>query len=298
MKIRISYSSGSAGFWTLYTAKEGGYFDKHGVDATITTVGGGGSTVIAALLGGSVDAVDLAAGSVVPALLGGVDLKMVVNDTAPTLQALAGNKDIQSVKDLKGKTVVISGKGTSDDFLLQRMLRMNGLSLADVSPLTSGGAPETLAMLRANRGHAGIMTPPTVFKAEDTLGMHIVARPAELFPYQGSGINFRASRLATPEGGELASRVVAAMVEAVQRLHADKAFATQVLMKYASGTSQEVADRTWDWAVPSAPTDGRPSREGVQLVIDDLKSQYPDKTLPTADSVIDYAYLDTLKGAK
>jgi hypothetical protein len=85
------------------------------------------------------------------------------------------------------------------------------------------------------------------------------------------------------------------MVEAVQRLHSDKAFATQVLRKYSEGVSQDIADRTWDFAVPSAPSDGYPTKPGLQLVLDDLKSTYPGKTLPTVDSLLDLKYLDQTK---
>lgn len=276
-------------------AKEGGSFQQHGLDVTLTRLAS--NLMVPAILSGEVDAVDLAAGGLVPAVLGGADLKMVVSDTTPTLQALAAQKGIDKIPDLKGKVVVFSGPGSSDDFLLRRMLAMNGLQVdKDVTLLNSGGAPETLAMLTAGRGVAGMMTPPTVFKASD-IGMHVVARPNDLFPYQGSGIIFRAARLSTPEGADAATRVAAAMVEGVQRLHADKAFATQVLMKFADGTTPAVANQTWDFAVPSAPSDGYPTREGFQLVIDDLKSQYQGRTLPSVDSLLDLKYLDAAKAA-
>jgi ABC-type nitrate/sulfonate/bicarbonate transport system substrate-binding protein len=294
-KLKIAYASPSAGFWTVYMAKDGGYFEKHGLDVTLTRLAS--NLMVPAILSGEVDAVDLAAGGLVPAVLAGADLTMVVSDTTPTLQALAAQQGIDKITDLKGQVVVFSGPGTSDDFLMRRMLAMNNMQAGkDVTLLNSGGAPETLAMLTANRGVAGMMTPPTVFKAGD-IGMHVIARPNDLFPYQGSGIIFRTARLATPAGADVATRIAAAMVEGVQRLHSDRAFATQVLMKYADGTTQQVANQTWDFAVPNAPADGYPTKEGFRLVIDDLKSQYQGKTLPDVDSLLDLKYLDAARAA-
>jgi ABC-type nitrate/sulfonate/bicarbonate transport system substrate-binding protein len=291
--LKIGYATGSAGFWPIYVAKEGGYFTKYGIDATLTLLAG--NLLVPAMLSHQIDVVDLAAGGFVPADLGGADFKMITSDTNATTYGFAVNKDIQNVQDLKGKTVSISGPGQSDDFVMRRVLNMNNLTpQKDVSFINSGGTPQTMAVLLANQAVGGMMSPPTVFKALDQ-GLHLLLRPADLFEYQGSGLLLSAAYMATPQGGDVALKLAHSMYDASMRIHNDKAFAEQALMKYVDGTTQDLADKTYDWTVPHMPADATPSLTGLQAVIDDLKPTFQGKTPPTADSLLELKYLNQVK---
>ncbi|MEV0222883.1 ABC transporter substrate-binding protein [Streptomyces sp. NPDC050704] len=70
------------------------------------------------------------------ALSGGVKFKNVAalkNDGRHTGIVVRKNSDVKSVKDLKGKTVVVSSaKGSIAEYLLANVLRQNGLKYSDV----------------------------------------------------------------------------------------------------------------------------------------------------------------------
>ncbi|MFI5266069.1 MAG: ABC transporter substrate-binding protein [Chloroflexota bacterium] len=292
--IKIAYASPSASFWGLYVSKEAGYYAKYGLNATLQQIQG--SLMVPALLNGEVDVIDLAAGGLVPAVLAGADLKLMASDSNVSVYGFLATGAIQKPADLAGKTVVIAGRGQSDDYLVRRILTMNHLQAdKDVALIPSGGTPETLAVLKAGQAVGGMMSPPTLFLGIDN-GLHLLLRPSDLFPYQGSGLIMKTSKLATPQGQEIARRIVRAHLDALHRIKADKPFATQVLPKYVNGTTQDVADRTWDWIVPGMPQDGYPTKDGLQLVIEDLKELYQGKAQPTVDSLVDLKYLDEPKG--
>jgi NitT/TauT family transport system substrate-binding protein len=291
--IKIAYASPSASFWSLYVAKEAGYYTKYGLNVSLQQIQG--TLMVPALLNGEVDVIDLAAGGLVPAVLAGADLKLIASDSNVSVYGFLATNAIQKPADLAGKTVVIAGRGQSDDYLVRRILTMNQLQAdKDVALVPSGGTPETLAVLKAGQAVGGMMSPPTLFAGLDN-GLHLLLKPSDLFPYQGSGLIMKTSKLATPQGQEIARRIVRAHLDSLHRIKADKAFATQALPKYVNGTSQDVADRTWDWIVPGMPQDGYPTRDGLQLVIEDLKDLYQGKAQPTVDSLLDLKYLDELK---
>jgi ABC-type nitrate/sulfonate/bicarbonate transport system substrate-binding protein len=293
--IKIAYASPSASFWGLYASKEAGYYQKYGLNVSLQQMQG--TLMVPALLNGEVDVIDLAAGGLVPAVLAGADLKLIASDSNVSVYGFFATDAIQKPADLAGKTVVIAGRGQSDDYLIRRILTMNHLQPdKDVALVPSGGTPETLAVLKAGKAVGGMMSPPTLFQGLD-MGLHLLLKPSDLFPYQGSGLIMRAANLATPKGADVARRVVRAHLDALHRIHDDKPFATQALMKYVNGTTEDVANRTWDWVVPGMPQDGYPTRDGLQLVIEDLKELYQGKTPPSVDGLLDLSYLDALKKA-
>ncbi len=142
------------------------------------------------------------------------------------------------------------------------------------------------------------MTPPVLFQAVDSGKMHIILRPSELFPYQGSGLSMLTARLNTPEGDEAARRLVRAIVQSTKRVHEDKQYAMEVLAKHVSGTTPDIASRTWDWTIPNMPEDAYPTKQGLQFVIDDLKDLFNGKPVPTAEGLLALKYLDEASGKR
>lgn len=277
-------------------AADGGYFQKYGLDATLLQIEG--PAMVPALLNGEINVMDLAAGAVVPAILNGADMRMIVSDSNVTVFGLVGTSAIQTIQDLKGKTVAISGRGQSDDFLFRRIFQMNGIDPdQDVQYLSSGGTPASLAVLEAGQAAAAMTSPPTLFQAVGQ-GFHVVVKPADLFPYQGSGLEVTEASLNTAQGQEIASRLVHAQVDAIQRIHSDESFAEQVLENHVSGTTPDVAKQTWDWIVPGIPLDGFPTQDGLLLVMQDLQASNPDKPVLTVDQVVDLTYLNQVQGSQ
>jgi NitT/TauT family transport system substrate-binding protein len=128
--------SGWTGFAPLSLADKAGIFKKNGVDVELKFMPQ--PARLAALAAGDLNAAATT-----------VDTHVVWATKVPMVQVLLLDKSnggdglvvrntIQSVKELKGKTIAVDGAGTVPHFMLTYILEKNGLSLQDVIRVTLG----------------------------------------------------------------------------------------------------------------------------------------------------------------
>ncbi len=282
--VRFGYAAPSASFLPAFVAEAGGFFEREGLDVTFEQVQN--SLGMAALVTGELDVYDVASGSLVPAVLSGADLVLIASDSNRTIFGLITTPDLQTPTDLRGKTLGLSTRGASDDFVTQRYLQARGLEPnVDVLLQPVGGIPEKLLAMEVGQISGGLVSPPTLFVALDR-GMKLLDQPAELFEYQGSGPVVQRSRLQGPVGEQLGYALARAHLGAIRALLADRALALRALDRYAPSPSAEIAERTLDWALRGLPPDGMPTLEGLRAVIEDtLKARSSAASLDPASLV-------------
>jgi ABC-type nitrate/sulfonate/bicarbonate transport system substrate-binding protein len=103
------------------------------------------STGTQAVLGGSADYLNH--GSVIPAILRGVPMKVLLVDSDKPTSYLVTNGKINSFKDLLGKTIAIQDFAGADAFMIRDTLIANGIPLNRVSLRTLGPPPFRLQAL-------------------------------------------------------------------------------------------------------------------------------------------------------
>ena len=86
-------------------------------------------------------------------------------NTLGVLYLVSGDASIDSVEALKGKTVYLTGKGTTPDYAIQYLLTANGLSLSDVTLEYKSEATEVAAVLSENPDGIGLLPQPFVTAA-------------------------------------------------------------------------------------------------------------------------------------
>ena len=86
-------------------------------------------------------------------------------NTLGVLYAVSGDGSIQSVSDLSGKTILLTGKGTTPDYVTQYLLSANGLSDQDLTIEYKSEATEVAATLKENPDCVGILPQPFVTAA-------------------------------------------------------------------------------------------------------------------------------------
>lgn len=85
-------------------------------------------------------------------------------NTLGVLYMVSGDDTIQSMEDLKGRTIYLTGKGTTPDFVLQYLLKENGLT-QDVSLEYKSEATEVAAVLTETSEVVGVLPQPYVTAA-------------------------------------------------------------------------------------------------------------------------------------
>lgn len=83
-------------------------------------------------------------------------------NTLGVLYVVSSDDSIQSVADLKGKTLYMTGKGTTPDYVLQYLLSENGLTTDDVTIEYKSEATEVAAVLKQQEGAIGLLPQPFV----------------------------------------------------------------------------------------------------------------------------------------
>jgi ABC-type nitrate/sulfonate/bicarbonate transport system substrate-binding protein len=203
--LTISYPSISGAQAVLWIAKEMGLFKKNGLDVDLVYIGGGPRSM-AALLSGQLQIIGTGGNSLVAANLNGAKDAVLIATTYNTLVfSLMTRATLKEPKDLKGRSLGVTGFGSLSDFTLRTLLKKSGLDpTRDVVIRPMGGYPEIVASMQSGSLDGGIISPPTNIKAQE-LGFRelidapdrwasnmpppVTERPADLF-----GINERRSR--------------------------------------------------------------------------------------------------------
>lgn len=83
-------------------------------------------------------------------------------NTLGVLYAVSADDSIASVKDLVGKNVYITNKGTTPDYITQYLLKANGIDISDVNIEYKSESAEVAAILNSDPEAVGILPQPFV----------------------------------------------------------------------------------------------------------------------------------------
>ena len=123
-KVRLSLPSIGTNSMLFGLAAENGFFREEGLE--VEQINMPGSLGVKALIGGDVG-YSAASGSIITAALRGINVKLVsILSPVPEFRMI-GQKEIKSMKDLKGKVVALSSRGGTLDHLTRIMLEKSGL---------------------------------------------------------------------------------------------------------------------------------------------------------------------------
>lgn len=164
-KIRTKVFPGPQNL-ALFVAETKGYFDKYGIDADVQ-ITAGSDEQRTSLADGTVEVIHSAVDNAVYMVeAAGQDI-IIVSGGSNGLNDLIVRPEINSYEDLRGKTVIVDAVNTAYAFQLYTMLANNGLEKGDYTVLPTGGAPQRLRAMGADKNHAAAMlNPPSNFIAE------------------------------------------------------------------------------------------------------------------------------------
>ena len=165
-KVSVGYTA-AGDFLPVFVAKEKGFFDKRGLDVTLTRIALA-STVPAALMANSVQVGTGTGPGLLQAAEGGLDLVAVSGAARqkrdnPTVSVLARKEaKISSPADFKGKKVGVPGLNSVIDVVFRKWLKDKGVAVESVTlveapfpqmnDLLRGGTLDAVAVLEPFRG--------------------------------------------------------------------------------------------------------------------------------------------------
>jgi len=265
-KVTINYATRTGTTWPLYIAKDGGYFQKYGLDANL--VFGVHPAGIAMVVSGQAIMTNYPLEQAMIASSRDGSLVMVGSPYRKSLFALMAGKNIASVRALKGKRVGVSQIGDAPYNYAVALLGKFGLAPRDVEWVPIGtDVNGRAAALISGRVDATMLTAPVYFRLEEQ-GYKSLANTSDYDDIYAPTVYLfkRSTMQANPQIAEL---LIKAHTEAIKRYYDDKAFALSAYLKFTPEDPAELA-RVYDRYAKTNTFERVPyiSAAAVQYMID------------------------------
>jgi NitT/TauT family transport system substrate-binding protein len=290
----------------VVVARDKGFFAAEGLDANVTTFTSG-PTLVKGLVSDQLDVGILGFTNAITWSAQGADLKIIgkVQEGYHSLIA-RGDRNIKTLKDLKGKTIASQAAGSTADIVLKGVvLKSAGLSEKDVQIMYT--APSTaLASLRAGRIDAAFLFEPFDSMARATLSVNQVYEVGKNWPFPCMVVIVPGRLI--KEQPEVARKVLASIRRSIEFIKQDPAEASRILAPafmpegelVAEGRSlpaQEVMltalkTNVFDWRLSKADLKRMEDLSGIMKDLDILKTQVP------ISSVVDLRWQTELEQRK
>src|SRR5918996_339040 len=278
----------------LFVAIDAGAFKKYGMEVRYIVTG---ARTIQALVSGSVQFAQGVSSRTVPAaVLAGADAVLIANFSDKLVFTMHGAPEINSLQDLKGKVVGVSGIGGSTDFATRLALREAGLIPdKDVAIRGVGGVPETVAALKAKVVQAGTLSPPSSFVAQKA-GFKLLFDMSSLgVDYVSSGLGVRKASITSDR--QQVKQFLMAMIEGAKILTKDEEFALRVLTKHTRISDREVLKQSYNYLRPYFLKVPYPSLSAIKDTLDVLAREIPKAKDADPKEFVDNAILQEIEAS-
>jgi ABC-type nitrate/sulfonate/bicarbonate transport system substrate-binding protein len=236
-KITINYPTRSGASWHLYLAKDGGYYQKHGLDVDLQF--GVHPTGVAMLTSGQAVMVNHSLEQGMVASTRDASFALMGSTSNRGLFVLIAQKGFNSPKELKGKRIAIGQIGDAPYNYSVALLGMYGIGNRDVTWVPVGtDVSGRASALQTNRADATLLTAPNYFRLEEA-GFKNLANLAESDVYAATTYMF--SKKAIAASPRLPEQIIRAHAEAIKRFYDDKPFAVKTYINYDRQPEADVA---------------------------------------------------------
>jgi NitT/TauT family transport system substrate-binding protein len=241
-KLRVAYAAITSAFALPWIAKEGGIFQRHGLDVELVYIASG-SRAVQTLVGGSIDVAEVGGPAGVDARMAGADTIYIALPVTRVLVFTVAAPQIQRIEDMRGKSIGVTRVGTVTDFFTRIYLRQNNLVPdKDVMIRQAGGLPEIVAALKAGQVEGGTFGFPAVLHAR-AAGFHV------LVDYNTAGYRYPLSSVIVTQKllrsqEPVMRKFLEAHIEAAHRFKTDANFAMSVVGKYTNTTDRAMLEET------------------------------------------------------
>ncbi|MBI4523314.1 MAG: ABC transporter substrate-binding protein [Deltaproteobacteria bacterium] len=280
-KIRITYATSSLAFLVTFTAKDRGFYAKHGLDAELVQVRPG--VAIAALLSGDADYAEVL-GSAIRSAAKGAPIRSISTSIRAPFFSLAVHPRFKSVKDLAGRLVGVTAIGGTNYISTRAALQRYDVDPdRDVKIIAIGDETLMYEALKIGRVDAVMVAPPYSVRLKRE-GFPLLAHASQILSIPFVGLSTTIRKIATNR--PQAKKTLKAEIETLRYLRSERAGAIE-LIRRRFAMDEQTARESYDVVIGAFTSDGRIQPEGVEaLLAMDRKDGLIPKTV-TFDQVAD-----------
>jgi NitT/TauT family transport system substrate-binding protein len=290
-KIKIGYPAVSYNQIHIWVAQDAGLFKKYGLDTELVFFRGG-QLATQALVAGDPPIVNI--GTVVQANLQGHDVVLIAASESAYAYSVVALPSITKVEQLKGKKLGVSGFGSASHNAALIFLRKFNLEPnKDVAIVVAGPTIERLTAMTAGAIDATLLTPTEVVSAKKR-GF------GEIYDLLNMGVEIQGNGFATTRSYIKANRAIvkAALkgyVESIYYIHHNPEETKAIVAKYLRVTDPDVLRAAYDGFVKLVPKKPYPTLKGIQFLLDQLSTQFPQAKKAKPEQFVDLSLLNELE---
>jgi NitT/TauT family transport system substrate-binding protein len=267
-----------------------GIFKKHGLDIEISSFAGDAKEM-QALTAGSLD-IALGGGPAIATIVKGVPMKAVAAEAnAPNTILLVVLKDgpIQSVDDLKGRTVSVSTVGSLTYWLTQQLSRAQGWGDNGIKIAPLGSAETQIAALKTHQIDGVTTDGATVYKFAETGAARILVKFGDRVKDFHVHVIYASNSLIS-EKPEALKTFLAAWFETIAYMHDHRQETIDIAVKH-TGVSPAVAAESYDDTMPILSNDGHFSAKALDVLATSFVDTQALPSKPDMSKLVTEAYL-------
>jgi ABC-type nitrate/sulfonate/bicarbonate transport system substrate-binding protein len=237
-KMTINYPTRSGASWPLFIAKEGGYYQKYGLDVNLAFANHPAG--VAMVISEEAVMTSYSLESAMQAMARDSSLVIVGNSLSKAVFALMARKEFNNARELKSKRIAVSTIGDPPYNYAIALFRKFGLTSRDVQWVPIGtDANGRVAALESGRVDATLLTPPAYFRLE-AAGYKTLANLTDYDDIFASTM-YVMKKTTAAANPKLAEQLIQAHAEAIKRFYDDKTFAVQAYQVYDKQSREDVA---------------------------------------------------------
>lgn len=273
-RIRVGGGSTSATQMSMWLAKEGGFYDKHGLSVEAISIPGS-SLALQAMLAGELPIIQLGGAASIQANLAGADTIIIASIVKKFLFWIYSRPEIGRMEDLKGKVFGTTRFGTLSDLASRFALRLSGIDPErDITMVQTGGPAETVAAIATGKIHAAALSPPATLQAKKAKLREILDMSKLDAEYHINGVVTTRKYLKTNE--DTVRRFMRAYIEGAARAQRDKNFAVRAMAKVFRTDDRELLDESYDLIIKhNFVVPPYPSVPGIASLLQGLEPSNP-----------------------
>lgn len=268
-KVRLPYSPIGWESLSWYVGKEGGYYEKYGIDADIFFQGAS-SEIIQAMLAGDAQLAGIGGPAIVSNVIAGGDVIQIAALVKTFTIPLYSQPSVKTLADLRGQKVGVSRFGSVTHITALAVLQKAGIA-KDVTIVQTGGVPESAAALASGAVAAATVLPPQSLLLKDK-GYRELVGLKELrelnIPFVENGVAVRRSFAA--KNPDVVKRFLKGSLEALKRVFDDKNYAMKVLGQYTKVTDPKLLEDSYDWAAAAYVKDPRVPADALKALVEKM----------------------------
>jgi len=294
-KLRVAYTVIAPTQATVWTAKEMGFYAKHGLDVDLVLLVGA-PLAVTALVSGETPIVHAGASAVVTSNLQGSGAVLVAGGANRFPYVLFVTDEIKRVEDLRGKKFGVSRIGSADNAAAITVLNRFGVKETDVTYVQAGSIPSRLAAMQTNALQATLLQAPETLKAKE-IGMRALLDFTKLdVEWQQNGV--ATTRDYIKKKPDTVRRFIRAYVEGSHYNLTNPKGAQKILQKYLAIKDTKSVEESYNEIVAKLTLKvPYPTEPGIQLYLDQLKIKNPKAAQAKPSDFTDISFLKELESS-